>query len=180
MTTQYIRYPSSSGSIPTYANFAALPATASDGAAAITVDTDTLYIYNLATTTWLPVGGSSVALSVGTINSQTKSANGAVLASNQIVMQSAQSNRPGLVYSERGTVALGNNVNSVTVTLSNAFSGATYIIKDSFKNTVDAAVDLIFFSEPITTAQAAGSYTRLFSAYTNSTNYIYQYEVVLI
>ena len=43
------------GGLTTYANFAALPASATDGTLAVTLDTDTIYIYNLATTTWVPV-----------------------------------------------------------------------------------------------------------------------------
>jgi hypothetical protein len=40
--------------------------------------------------------GGTVA-SIGTINSQTKSANGAVIASNQLIMQTADATNPGLV-----------------------------------------------------------------------------------
>lgn len=59
----YATYPvtggGGSGTIPTYPNAASLPATATDGSAAITTDTDTLYIYNAATTSWKPVANPS-------------------------------------------------------------------------------------------------------------------------
>lgn len=105
--------------IPTYANFAALPATATDGSAAITLDSDSLYIFNLGSHTWILAGGTGVPLSVGTINSQTKSANGAVFAANQLVMQTATATIPGLVtignLTDVGTdgIVVGNGTGSV-------------------------------------------------------------------
>lgn len=52
MTNTYAAF-TRGGGIPTYATAAALPASAADGAAAITLDTDTLYIFNLGTVTWV-------------------------------------------------------------------------------------------------------------------------------
>lgn len=91
----YIHYPNLS--VPTYASFAALPTLALDGAVAVTVDTDTIYVFNLGTLTWIPTGGATIVLSVGTIDSQTKSANGGVIASNALVFQTADATFPGLV-----------------------------------------------------------------------------------
>lgn len=51
--SSYSRYPING--IPTYANAATLPSGAVDGQAAITLDSDTIYVYNLGTTSWLPV-----------------------------------------------------------------------------------------------------------------------------
>lgn len=55
----FAKYPVSGsgtgGGITTYATASLLPPTAADGAAAITLDTDTLYIFHLATNTWYPV-----------------------------------------------------------------------------------------------------------------------------
>ena len=51
-------WPGGSGTgsgVQSYANQAALPLTANDGAAAITQDTDTLWIYNAGSSTWKPV-----------------------------------------------------------------------------------------------------------------------------
>jgi hypothetical protein len=64
MTTQYIKYPLSGG-IATYANLAAFPPVAADGAAGIALDTDSLYIFNLATNTWKLSGGPSSVLTIG-------------------------------------------------------------------------------------------------------------------
>jgi hypothetical protein len=75
--TQYARFPSlsSGGGITTYANFAAFPATASNGAAAIALDTDNLYIFNSGTSTWKlvagPAAGSGPAGSTGSVQFNT-------------------------------------------------------------------------------------------------------------
>jgi hypothetical protein len=49
------RYPAVSGTgsgVSTYANFASLPGSATDGTLAVTLDTHDLYIYNAGLTTW--------------------------------------------------------------------------------------------------------------------------------
>lgn len=54
---------SSSGSgVSTYANYAALPGSATDGTLAITLDTHTLYVYNSGTASWQVVSGSALDL----------------------------------------------------------------------------------------------------------------------
>lgn len=66
--TTYIRYPTdASGGVNTYANFAALPATASDGTLAITLDTHLLYEWTGAA--WVVISGPGAALSVTDTNS---------------------------------------------------------------------------------------------------------------
>lgn len=60
-TTLYPSGGSGAGGIAKYADFASLPVNAADGDAAVTLDTDTLYIYNAGTMTWIPVGGPNVA-----------------------------------------------------------------------------------------------------------------------
>lgn len=63
MSGQYVRYPSSSGSgVNTYASFAALPASASDGTLAITLDTHNLYEYNAGTLSWMLIASPSSAI----------------------------------------------------------------------------------------------------------------------
>lgn len=95
--SSYIRYPASGGSgITTYASFSAFPASASDGAAAIALDTDILYIFNLATVTWLPVASPGAVLSLGNVGS-TPSAAGASITSNVLTLQPADATHPGLV-----------------------------------------------------------------------------------
>lgn len=63
--TQYVHVPLGGGGIVTYPTFSDFPALATDGAAAIALDTDVFYIYNLPTTTWLPSGAPGSAVSIG-------------------------------------------------------------------------------------------------------------------
>ena len=49
------------GGVTAYATFADLPASATAGTVAVVTDTDTLYIYDDNTSSWIPVGGSTVA-----------------------------------------------------------------------------------------------------------------------
>jgi len=117
----YIRIPQPGGSgsgIATYSTFAAFPPTAADGAAAIALDTDTLYIFNTGTMTWSPVASPGTLLSIGTINSQTKSANGAVDYRTQLVMQTADTSFPGLVSTGTQSFA-GNKTFTGTIGASN-------------------------------------------------------------
>jgi len=100
MSTQYIRWPSASsggGGVPTYANLASFPSGPSDGQLGIALDTHLLYEYNLGLLAWQVIGGANLVLSIGTVDSQTPSANGAVIASNALVMQSASATVPGLM-----------------------------------------------------------------------------------
>lgn len=93
----YIRYPAGGSGITTYANFAAFPASAADGTVALALDTDVLYAYNSNSSSWVVIGGPGSVLTIGTIDSQTASANGAVISANSLVMQSGSATRPGLV-----------------------------------------------------------------------------------
>lgn len=107
MSTQYIRWPSASSNtgVPTYANVAAFPASPSDGQLAIALDTHLLYEYNSGLLTWQVIGGANLVLSIGTVDSQTPSANGAVITSNALVMQSASATVPGLMSTAAQTFA---------------------------------------------------------------------------
>jgi len=106
------------GGIPTYPDFASLPATAADGAAAITLDSDSLYIFNLGSMMWILAGGSGVPLSVGSFDGQPESADGATIASNQLFMQSADATHPGLVNNTTQTLS-GNKTFTGTIAASN-------------------------------------------------------------
>jgi hypothetical protein len=81
--------------VPIYPTMSGLPGTATRGSLAVTADTGILYEYN--GTSWVEIGGPGVMTSIGTIDGQTPSANGAVDANNQLVLQSASSTAPGLV-----------------------------------------------------------------------------------
>jgi hypothetical protein len=77
-------YPSLGGSgVNSYANFTALPLGQPDGTVAVTLDTNTIYVYDLGTTTWVN-NGSSV-MSIGTIDTGTAANDGAQVISNALV-----------------------------------------------------------------------------------------------
>lgn len=118
MTSQYIRYPASSGGVQTYATFASLPATAADGTLALTLDTDTLYVFNVGSMMWLAIGAPGLALAIGTIDGIAASANGAVLSTDNLYMQSATASFPGLVNTGTQTFA-GNKTFTGTIGASN-------------------------------------------------------------
>lgn len=103
----YSQYPSGGGTsgITKYANFAALPTGAADGDQGVTLDTDQIYVFNAGTSTWLPTGGPSVPLVVGTFNGAAPSPQGATLGSNSLFMQGATALQPGLVSSASQTFA---------------------------------------------------------------------------
>lgn len=142
MSSQYIRWPvGSGGGVPTYANATALPATATDGSLAVTLDTDKLYVFDGNTVTWLVIGGAGVPLAIGTIDSQTASANGAVLASNSLVLQSASDTRPGLINNSAQTLtgvkSFTNNINANSA-IDRSSSGAL-----SFGTTNTTSINLL-------------------------------------
>ena len=94
------------GGITPYPTFSDFPALASDGAAGVALDTDTLYIFNLASTTWFPVATPGDALSIGTFDSgATPSIKGLQIVSNQLIAQSATGSFPGMVNTSTQTFA---------------------------------------------------------------------------
>lgn len=117
-TNQYIRYPTISGGVQTYPTFSSFPASAADGTLALALDTDYLYVYNVGSAAWFIIAAPDVALSVGTIDSGSPSANGAKILSDQLVMQSASGSFPGLVNLTTQTFA-GNKTFTGTIGASN-------------------------------------------------------------
>jgi hypothetical protein len=104
MTMNYYRYPGPGVSI--YPTASSLPLSALDGQTAITTDTDILYAFDAATLTWKIIGGSGSVVGIGTIDSETKSANGGVInASDQLIFQTADATFPGLVSATTQTIA---------------------------------------------------------------------------
>lgn len=74
---------------------------------------------------WTTIAGGGIT-SIGTINSQTRSANGAVLSGNSLVLQTGTGILPGLLIGETTgtTVKLGVNAGLSAVTsLDNVFIG---------------------------------------------------------
>lgn len=64
MTTQYIRYPNINSNVAIYATLADFPTIAIDGSLAVAADTDIIYVFNLASLTWLPKGNGGTVTSV--------------------------------------------------------------------------------------------------------------------
>ena len=138
MATQYIHYPNLGG-VPTYATAVDLPASAQDGALAITLDTDTLYVYNAGMMTWLAIGTPGDVLSVGMIDSNGASANGASInASSQLIMQSASATVPGLINNTTQTLS-GNKTLTGTV----AIGGAADAIQLKLKSNASQSQDFL-------------------------------------
>ncbi len=111
-------WPGSGGSgVPFYANLAAFPA-ASSSVGTLAGALDTGIIYESFGGNWIVVAGPADVLSVGTIDSQTPSANGAVDHANQLIMQSASVSVPGLVNLTTQSFA-GNKTFTGTISASN-------------------------------------------------------------
>lgn len=87
-------YPPSGGGVPVYANLASFPSAsqAGNGALAIALDTDILYISTGSA--WASIGGTSVPLMVGAFGS-TPNASGLTLSSNTLTMQPADATHSG-------------------------------------------------------------------------------------
>ncbi len=136
MSTTYTRYPNFGLGITTYANAGTLPALAVDGAVAVTLDTDSLYVFDGTTSTWKLVAGPGAALSIGTFDSGVASVKGAHIDSNALIMQSASATVPGLVNIGTQTFA-GNKTFTGSISASN-FSGTS-----SGTNTGDVTLDAV-------------------------------------
>lgn len=156
----YAKYPAvggSGGGVPTYANFASLPATASDGAVAVTLDTDTIYVFNGGSATWIPKGTGGSSISVGTIDSDAPSSDGATISGAALIMQSASDTSPGLV-------------NNTTQTFSGAktFTGAISASNLSGTNTgnvsIGTANGLSLVSQALSLALSSTSTTGALSS----------------
>lgn len=116
-TNQYIRYPTVSGGIQTYANFAAFPASAADGTVAIALDTDILYVYNIGSAMWVAIGGPGDILTMGAFGS-SPNANGGVISAGVLTLEPADGTHPGGVSTTTQTFA-GNKTFTGTISASN-------------------------------------------------------------
>lgn len=117
--TQYIKYPATGGDgVETYANEAALPSSADDGAVAVTLDTNTLWIYDTAQAQWDSVASPTTVFEIGTINSVAKSADGANITSNGLILQTADTSSPGYVSTGAQSFA-GNKTFTGSISASN-------------------------------------------------------------
>lgn len=121
MSGAYFKYPVSGGGVPIYSTISVFPASATQGSLGVAQNTGILYEWNGSA--WVAIGGPGTVFSVGTIDSQTASANGAVIASNALVLQSASATRPGLVNNTTQSLS-GNKTFTGTIAASN-FSGSS-------------------------------------------------------
>lgn len=126
------------GATATYSSFASFPASAADGALAVALDTDTLYVFNLGTTTWLPIGKPGDALSVGVFDSSSPSANGLQInAAQAIIAQSASAANPGMVNTTAQTLAGAKTfstapiLSSLTVSTALTLDGSNNIVSST-------------------------------------------------
>jgi hypothetical protein len=92
-----IIYPPQGDSVPTYATFAAFPATAADGSLAVALDTDVLYTYNGNGGVWVPVGSNVGPSSAYYVNEFTLDATD---ISNKFVTLTATPANPSLAVLE--------------------------------------------------------------------------------
>lgn len=126
MANTYYRYPSAAAaSLPSFANAAALPAGYPDGTAAVTLDTDSIYVYDGNTTTWKLVASPGGAYSVGTLDSGTKSADGGHIDSNALIFQTASATFPGLISTGTQTFAGAKTFAALSAT---TFNGNTILL----------------------------------------------------
>jgi hypothetical protein len=78
-----------------YANFAAFPASATDGELGMDQSSGTLYVWSSGS--WQVVGAPGLITSIGALNGQAKSANAGAVSGNTIYMQSADATWPGVL-----------------------------------------------------------------------------------
>lgn len=100
------RYPpSGGGGCATYANQASLPGSATDGTCAVTLDTDTMYVFNLSGSQWLAIGkGGATVTSIGVFGTSPNN-NGGVISSNVLTLEPADGTHPGGVSTTIQTLA---------------------------------------------------------------------------
>jgi hypothetical protein len=110
--------PTAGTTVPTYANLAAFPSAASAGDGSLAIALDTHILYESNGSAWLVIGGPGAALSIGTFDSGSASANGAHIDTNALIMQSASATVPGLVNLSTQTFA-GNKTFTGTIAASN-------------------------------------------------------------
>lgn len=108
---------SSGGTVPTYANLAAFPSASSagNGALAIALDTDILYISN--GTVWTAIGGPGSVLSLAPFGSAPNSSGG-TLSANVLTLEPADGSNPGGVSTTTQSFA-GNKTFTGTIAASN-------------------------------------------------------------
>lgn len=106
------------GGVATYPTAADFPSGVADGTLAVALDSLSLYVFDSGSMTWLALSAPSSVLSIGTIDSQAPSANGATLNIHALIMQSASVSVPGLMNLATQSFA-GNKTFTGTIGASN-------------------------------------------------------------
>ena len=129
--SQYIRYSGIGGGgsgsgLTAYPTAADLPATALDGTAAVTLDTDTIWVFNLATISWKAVANPATFLLAHPALTLGTGANGLSLATNQVLsLGIATASLPGALSAADWTTFNGKQNTLTLGTLSTATTGVT-------------------------------------------------------
>lgn len=138
----YTQYPNDSGNgVATYATFAAFPATAAAGSLAVALDTDTLYVFDDSTNSWLPIGGTAVPLSVGPIDGAAKNARGLTIGSNTVYTQTFDATFPGMVSSAAQVLSGVKTFNSSPIL--NSLSASAPLRTDGSKVVSVGSISLV-------------------------------------
>ena len=166
MSTEFITYPSF-GHIPTYPTFTALPAVASQGDLAITLDTLTLYIYNAALPGWQAIGSPGDVLSIGTLDGNAPSVNGATILAGALILQSASVLYPGLVNTNTQSFA-GNKTFTGTISASNLSGTNTGDVTLTAVGSSPNANAASLSGQVLTLQPASGSFPGVVSTTTQS------------
>lgn len=127
--------------ITAYANFASLPSTATNGEVAVTVDTDTIYVYNLGTLTWLPVASPGAVLSIGS------PANGLSITTNKLSIALSSASLTGALSSTDWSTfnskqAAGNYITALTSDVSATGPGSVPATVNSVGGSTAANINI--------------------------------------
>lgn len=131
---------SGGNTIMPYANRAAFPSVTSANNGQFAVALDTGIVYEVIAGSWTIIAGPSDILSVGTIDSNGASANGASDLANQLIMQSASGTAPGLVNLTTQTFA-GQKTFSTGLTGTLTGSASLNVLTSALGNLTDAGTD---------------------------------------
>lgn len=164
--------PTGSGNqIAEYANFAAFPSAASagNGAFALALDTDILYVSN--GTSWLAIAGPGAVLSLGTFGA-APNASGGVISSNTLTLEPADGTHPGGVSilaqtfggnkTFLGTISASNlsgtNTGDVTIGTANGLSITGQVLSLGLSSTSTTGALSSTDWNTFNNKQAAGNY----------------------
>ena len=168
MSTQYIKYPASGGGIATYANLAAFPAAAADGAVGVALDTHIIYEYNLGITTWQPVasnaayvgGGAAITALTGEVTASGPGSAAATIAANAVT-NAKLAQMAAHTFKGNNTAATADPLDLTRAELSAEIEG-TWIQGTAVPN--DAAAGVFTFTNILNAVISGGNTVVTYSA----------------